>query len=115
MTLKIRSTDLKSEKSKVILILKDGGIGVMPTDTIYGLVGSALKQDGVERIFRVRERNKGKPMIILIGNVGDLKLFDVQIDESAEKILSELWPGKVSVILPVFSDKFAYLRRGLNS
>lgn len=109
--LKTAMKDLKTKKSKIIEILNNGGIGVLPTDTIYGLVGSALKPDTVERIYNVRKRNKNKPMIILIGSIDDLKLFDICVDKSARKILSELWPGKVSVILPAFSDKFAYLHR----
>ncbi len=48
-------------------ILKSGGIGVIPTDTIYGLVGSALNKKAVRRIYQLRQRNPKKPLIILIG------------------------------------------------
>ena len=64
-----------------------GGVGVMPTDTIYGIVGSALDKKAVERIYRLRKRNVRKPMIILIGDAGDLKLFGVETDRRIRNIL----------------------------
>lgn len=99
-------------KNKPIEILKAGGIGVMPTDTIYGLVGSALSKKTVERIYAVRQRKPEKPFIVLIGSIGDLKLFKIKVDNFSKRVLSKVWPGKVSVILPCRSKKFSYLHRG---
>ena len=96
-------------------LLAHGGVGVVPTDTIYGIVGSALDKKAVERIYRMRKRNPKKPMIILIGGIDDLKLFGVKIDRGTEKILNGVWPGKVSVILPCPSRKFSYLHRGIKT
>ena len=96
----------------LVSILKKGGIGVMPTDTLYGLVGSALVPETVERIYAVRKRDEGKPMIILISSQDDLKKFDVTINEEEKKILEKIWPAKVSVILSCPSEKFSYLHRG---
>lgn len=105
----------KEMNNLVVGILKKGGIGTLPTDTIYGVVGSALKNETVERIYKLRERNPGKPMIILIGRITDLNLFGIKVDGGTEKILKNFWPGKVSVILPCPNKKFAYLHRGTNS
>jgi L-threonylcarbamoyladenylate synthase len=102
-------------KKSAIKILKAGGIGVLPTDTIYGLVGQALNKDAVERIYRVRRRRPDKPLIILISSYDDLKLFGVKLDQKDKKILDRFWPGQVSVILPCSSVKFKYLHRGLKS
>lgn len=99
-------------KNQVIKILKKGGIGVMPTDTIYGLVGLALSPKTVLRIYRVRHRNAKKPMIILLGSLAQLKLFGVKIDPRTRVLLKKLWPGRVSIILPCKNQKFFYLHRG---
>ena len=93
-------------------ILTKGGVGVLPTDTIYGIVGSALRPKTVERIYKLRKRNPKKPMIILVGLMGDLKRFGVNIDAKTKRILKRFWPGKVSIILPCLSKKFSYLHRG---
>ena len=70
----------------------------MPTDTVYGIVGQALKKETVERIYSVRKRTPDKPMIILISSVDDLKLFGVDADEKSKKFLFKFWPGKVSIV-----------------
>jgi L-threonylcarbamoyladenylate synthase len=93
-------------------ILKKGGIGVIPTDTIYGLVGSALSPETVERIYRVRHRSSRKPFIILISSLKDLDKFGVKLSSREKRFLENIWPGRVSVILACPYKKFAYLHRG---
>ena len=102
--------------NKYAKLIRAGKIGVMPTDTIYGLVGQALNKETVEQIYAVRKRNPSKPMIILINSIKDLALFGVDTDEKLKNILSQLWPGKISIILPITNDsyleKLNYLHRG---
>jgi len=99
-------------KEQVVEVLKNGGIAVVPTDTIYGLVGQALNQQTIERIYKTRERNPGKPCIVLIASLDDLLKFNVRISVEQEKFLKQYWPGKVSVVLPVLDPQFEYLSRG---
>lgn len=102
-------------RTNVIRIIENGGIGVIPTDTVYGLVGSASSKKAVRRIYGVRKRQKNKPLIILVGSLGDLKKFGTKVSGKHLKILEALWPGPVSVILPVKNRKFSYLHRGTNA
>jgi len=96
----------------MIQILSQGGIGVLPTDTLYGLIGSAFSKKAVARIYEVRQRNRKKPLIVLIGSLADLELFNIKLETKVSKILKKIWPGKVSVILPCPQKKFSYLHRG---
>lgn len=96
-------------------LLKKGEVGVIPTDTIYGIVGSALNPKTVEEIYRLRKRTTNKPMIILISAVDDLKKFDIKLTSKQKEFLKKVWPNPVSVILPVKNKKFKYLHRGKNS
>ncbi len=93
-------------------ILLAGGVGVMPTDTLYGIVGTALKINTVKRIYALRRRDPKKPMIVLIAAPEEVRRFGIRLDARTKKILRKLWPGKVSVILPCRSKKFFYLHRG---
>ena len=101
--------------AEVVHILKGGGIGILATDTLYGIVGSALKRDTVERIYTARKRAPDKPCIILISFIDDLLQFSIQIDQNTKNELLKYWPGPVSVILPCPDEKFAYLHRGKKS
>ncbi len=96
----------------VVESVRSGGIGVIPTDTLYGLVGSAFSPQAVERIYELRQRDKDKPCIILISSITDLKLFGIAIDSEIQSKISEFWPGKVSIIFPLADEKFLYLHRG---
>ncbi len=93
-------------------ILLNGGVGILVTDTIYGLVGSALSKKAVARIYKLRRRNSRKPMIILISSLKDLNLFNVKVNNQLKKLLNKFWPGKISIILNCPSKKFLYLHRG---
>ncbi|MDO8504774.1 MAG: L-threonylcarbamoyladenylate synthase [Candidatus Liptonbacteria bacterium] len=102
----------KRTSKDVEAILFHGGIGVMPTDTIYGLVGSALLPGTVGRIYRLLKRNLKKPMIVLVSSTSDLKKFGVKLKTSERAFLKKYWSGKVSVIFRVGGKKFKYLHRG---
>lgn len=103
------------EITKAISLIKDGGVGVAPTDTIYGLVGSALSKKAVLRIFKIKKRNPKKPLIILISDIKQLNKFEIKLDSEFKKTLADFWPGKTTVILPSSSKKFLYLSRGTKS
>ena len=93
-------------------VLKSGGVGVLPTDTLYGLVGQALSRRTVSRIYRLRKRNPKKPMIVLISSRADLKKLGVMVNGQMSKVFKKLWPGKVSIVLPCNTKRFSYLHRG---
>lgn len=100
---------------KIAKLVQAGKILVLPTDTIYGIVGSALKPEIVEKIYNYRKRSLDKPMIILISSIDDLKQFGIQLDSAQSKILKKIWPNPISVILPCSSKEFEYLHRGKKS
>ena len=102
-------------ETKIIELLKAGKIGVMATDTIYGIVGSALNPATVEEIYELRHREKDKPFIVLISSLEDLKMFEVSLSKEQKEFLDKNWPNPLSVILAVNNEKFKYLHRGKNS
>ncbi len=83
---------MKQYSKEISGILKSGGIGILPTDTIYGIVGSALNKETVRRIYRLRKRNLRKPMIILIDSISDLKMFGVKPSPTQMRLLRKFWP-----------------------
>lgn len=96
-------------------ILNLGGVVVMPTDTIYGVLGQALNKQTVQRIYQIKERPPEKPFIILISNFEQLKLFGIEINSYQKELMKKLWPGKVSVVLEGVKEDFIYLTRNTNS
>lgn len=107
--------NMQKNKSLISKKIRNGAIGVIPTDTIYGIVASALSKKAVARAYRILERNPKKPFIILISSIRDLTLFNVKPDSETRDMLEKIWPRKVSVILPCPSKKFQYLHRGIQT
>lgn len=84
---------------ETIKILKKGGVGVVPTDTLYGLVGRANDKKVIARIKRIKGRSPGKPFIILISSIKQIEDFGLKLKAQDKEVLSKLWPGPISVAL----------------
>lgn len=97
---------------KIVQSLRKGGIGVIPTDTLYGLVGSAFSQKAIDRIYRVKNRPKNLPLIVLISSIEELKKFGISLDKKNKDFCKKVWPGKLSIIFPQKAKKFSYLSSG---
>ena len=80
----------------IVSLLCNGGVGILRTDTLYGVVARADNEAAVERVYAIKERTPTKPPIILIASTDQL-LNDY--DQETMRRVSRLWPGKVSVIL----------------
>ncbi len=100
---------------KASLLLKEGLVGVIPTDTIYCLLGSAFNKKTVEKIYRLKKYDPKKPIVILISSPKDLKKFGVKVNFWQKRILEKSWPGKISFVLKSPLKKFFYLHRRSNT
>ena len=80
-----------------VATLRAGGVAVLRTDTLYGVVARADNQASVERVYAIKTRTPTKSPIVLIGSIA--QLFD-SYDQATVDRLNKLWPDKVSIILP---------------
>lgn len=90
-------------------LLKNGAIGVLPTETIYGIGTSAFASESVEQIFVLKKRPAHKPFAVLVAEPSDLLQFGISSADFARA--SEYWPGPNTVILPSSDQKWSYLHR----
>lgn len=105
----------ESSTNDVASVLAAGGIGVFPTDTLYGLIGSALLPDTIDRIYELKRRDLRKPLIVLISDLIQLEQFGIELSEGLVAQLRNYWPGPYSIILPSIDDQFEYLSRGTDT
>jgi len=99
----------------VLDILKKGGVAVIKTDTLYGIIADATNKEAVERIYQVKKREKDKPFIILIPDVSFIKQFGINLSDKEKEILNE---KGITVIIDLPKEKLKelkYLHRGKNS
>jgi len=110
---KIRPNNPEKIIKKVVNILKQGGVIIYPTDTVYGLGANALDEDAVNRVFKIKKRPFSKPISVLVRNAEMASKIAV-IDEKTRKILGKIWPGPVTVILNKRGDIPRLLTAGSN-
>lgn len=80
-------------------ILKNKGIVVLPTDTVYGIMTSVFNFEGQKQIYKLKNRASRKPLILMSDNIKTLKRF-VVFPKGIDKIVMEFWPGQLTLILP---------------
>ncbi len=96
---------------EVIELLLGGGIGVMPTDTVYGLVARAADVAAVERFYAAKPRER-KPGTVIAASVEQLVALGVT--EERLRHVAEWWPASLSVIVETV-EGMDYLHLGLGS
>ena len=80
-------------------VLRDGGLVVFPTETVYGIGALADSKFGAQEIFEVKVRPLDKPLPWLVENEDALDTYGVDIPEYAHKLAHEFWPGPLSLVV----------------
>jgi L-threonylcarbamoyladenylate synthase len=79
-------------------LLRGGGVVAFPTDTVYGLGADAADDLAQRRIFQIKGRPVGMPLILMAAAESQLAGW-VHVDSRAEEIIRRWWPGPLTVIL----------------
>jgi len=80
--------------------LINGNLVAFPTETVYGLGADATNKEAVARIYMVKGRPTGHPLIVHISSIGYLDKWVRDIPEYALKLARAFWPGPMTLILP---------------
>jgi L-threonylcarbamoyladenylate synthase len=80
--------------------LIEGNLVAFPTETVYGLGADATNKDAVARIYQVKGRPVGHPLIVHISSIEYLDKWARDIPEYAKKLARIFWPGPMTLILP---------------
>ncbi len=81
-------------------MLREGGIAIFPTDTVYGIGCVATDSDAVRELSHVRGRDAGKPFIVLLASMKDLSLVAKDVAPSVRHLMERFWPGPLTIVLP---------------
>ena len=94
--------------------IKNGGVVIFPTDTVYGIGCDPYNENAVKKIYEIKNRDSTKPLPILGYSKRVLENI-VEFDETASRIAEKFWPGGLTMILPLKDDKLKKLSRGTNT
>lgn len=80
--------------------LNKGDLVAFPTETVYGLGADAINEDAIAKIYKVKGRPVGHPLIIHISSLGNLDKWARDIPDYAVHLARAFWPGPMTLILP---------------
>jgi len=80
-------------------VIREGGLVVFPTETVYGIAANLLDGKAMERLYRVKSRPEGKPFTVHISDLGMIRDMGCEITGTAKKLMAEFWPGPLTIIL----------------
>ena len=89
---------LKEEVRKACEVLKNGGIILYPTDTIWGIGCDATNEEAVKRVYELKHREDSKAMLVLLDDVGKLASY-VEVPDVAYELL-EVNDKPMTIIYP---------------
>jgi L-threonylcarbamoyladenylate synthase len=87
-------------------LVKSGGVIVYPTDTIYGIGCNPYNDKSVERIFKIKGRNKNNPLPILASNIQDIEKI-VSLGKIGKLLARTYWPGALTIISPIIDENIS--------
>jgi L-threonylcarbamoyladenylate synthase len=82
---------------------------LLPTDTVYGLVTSAARDDYAWRLYKLKGRDETQPTALLAASVEALFECLPELEERAGVIVAELLPGPYTLILPNPARRYPWL------
>ena len=78
-----------------------GGVLAIPTESSYGLGADPRNPVGVEAIYRIKERERGKPLPVVVADLGQLRDLGIDPGLPILEALSACWPAPLTAVLPV--------------
>jgi len=93
------SASVREQIEKGVSILKQGGVVAFPTDTVYGLGASIGIDSAVERVYRIKERQRRMALPLLLADIPQLDEVAISIPTSARLLAENFWPGPLTLVL----------------
>lgn len=91
---------------KLVQLLKEGAVGVIPTDTVYGLVCDASNQQAVARLYALKSR-ENKPGTVIAASVE--QIVGLGVPKRYLTAVEQYWPNPISIEIP---HNIMYLNQG---
>ena len=103
------------EIESAVRILRAGGLVAIPTETVYGLAADASNPAAIRRLYEVKGRPLGHPVIVHIASIESLSHWAARVSEDARRLAEACWPGPLTLVLPRTSVAVDEVTGGLDT
>jgi L-threonylcarbamoyladenylate synthase len=102
----------RSALHQAAAVLRAGGLVAFPTETFYGLGAAALDPGAVRRVYEIKGRPDGKPVLVLVDSVAMLDAVAVEVPPRARTLMAAHWPGALTLVFRARSEVPAEVTAG---
>lgn len=81
-------------------VLGKGGLIALPTESFYGLAVAPSDEQALARLWQIKGRSKGKPILVLIGDLSQVRPLVQSIPPAATILMKAFWPGPLTIVFP---------------
>lgn len=81
-------------------VVRARGVIAYPTDTFYGLGADPRDPEAVRRIFAIKGRGAGQPILLLLRDRSEVAAWASVVTPSAERLMQRFWPGPLTLVFP---------------
>jgi L-threonylcarbamoyladenylate synthase len=81
-------------------VLGENGLIALPTESFYGLAVDPFNEQALVKLWQVKGRSNGKPVLVLIGEGAQLNPFVRNIPPAATVLMNAFWPGPLTIVFP---------------
>ncbi len=92
-------TLIGTDLARAVLLLSEGELVAIPTETVYGLAANAFDPDAVLRIFQVKQRPAFDPLIVHVHHRAQVEQLISQAPPEAEALIERFWPGPLTLVM----------------
>jgi L-threonylcarbamoyladenylate synthase len=93
-------------------VIRAGGVIVYPTDTVYGLGADPKNPRAVRKLFTIKGRQTGQPILLLIGDSNEVQDWAAEITQRAKGVIERFWPGPLTLVFKARPEVMADLTGG---
>ena len=101
MTIRSDNTETRKLAAEIVT---NGGLIAFRTDTFYGLGVDPFNVNAVARIKRLKGREEGKPILLLIGDISDAERLLQSKSAAFERFSKRFWPGPLTIVAPAVTE-----------
>lgn len=99
--------------SESIEILRSGGIGIFPTDTVYGIGCRLDNEKSLKKLFAIRNRPEEKAVLAVVDSIQMAQHYLLPIPQDVKTTLMDrYWPGGLTIVLPCNINTVPSIARG---
>lgn len=81
-------------------LVRNGGLVVFPTETVYGLGANAFDEAAVQAIYQAKGRPSDNPVIVHVASYEVVEQAAAVVPPAARRLMARFWPGPLTLVLP---------------